>query len=481
MGRITRRHFVHRTALAAGALCGLPLANLAAAASVSPDEKLNPAAIRKFSSSISGPVITPESPEYESARLVFNRAFDLHPGLIVRCANATDIGRALEFAQGNSLSLAVRGGGHSRAGFGTCEGGIVIDLSGLKGVEVDTVKRVATARAGALAGEMDAATQQHGLATVMGGCSSVGIAGLTLGGGEGLLMSKYGAACDNLISAQVVTVDGKQIEASASSNPDLFWAIRGGGGNFGVVTSLQYRLYPLTDVLSGTMTYAPGRIPELLRAFSKFVSAAPDEMNVVGEVLPSAQGARFHMMICHCGDPSRGRKLLAPLRNLKPQNEAVRVASYLETQRTINPYSVAAHFQTNLFLPDLNDAAIAAIETATNDAPPTTRVFIVPLYGAISRVKSSETAFPLREPGYELDLMGRWTDPGEKASAVGWVKALRDKLQPLARGVYANQLGETSEDLVKTAYSLNYARLVEMKKKYDPNNVLRMNQNIKPN
>lgn len=285
--------------------------------------------------------------------------------------------------------------------------------------------------------------------------------------------------CDNLISAQLVTVDGKQIEASASSNPDLFWAIRGGGGNFGVITSLRYRLYPLTDVLSGTMTYAQGRIPELLQAFRKFVAAAPDEMNVVGEVLPSGEGARFHMMVCHCGDPSQGRELLRPLQKLKPQDETVRVASYLETQRTINPYSVAAHFQTNLFLPDLNDTVIATIETATKDARPTTRVFIVPLYGAISRVKSSETAFP--QPGYELDLMGRWTDPADKANAVRWVKALRDKLQPLARGVYTNQLGETSEDLVKTAYSLNYSGLVQIKRKYDPNNVLRLNQNIRPN
>ena len=297
MGLITRRNFVQRTAFAAAAFCGVRGTNLAAALRVSPVHAVDPvdaAAVKKFASGMSGRVIMPEAVEYESARVVFNRAFNLRPALIARCANVHDVSRALEFAQSQNLPLAIRGGGHSRAGFGVCDAGMVIDLSGMNRVEVDAGKRVARAEAGALVRDMDMATQRSGLATTMGGCPTVGVAGLTLGGGEGLLMSKYGAACDNLISAQLVTVDGKQIEASAIANPDLFWAIRGGGGNFGVVTSLEYRLYPVTDVLAGTMTYPPGQIPELLQAFQKFVSTAPDEMNVVGEVLPSAQGVRFH-------------------------------------------------------------------------------------------------------------------------------------------------------------------------------------------
>jgi FAD/FMN-containing dehydrogenase len=220
-------------------------------------------------------VITPDAPEYESARLVFNRAFDRRPALIVRCAGAPDIARALDFAQTNNLPLAVRGGGHNRAGFSVCDGGVVVDLSGMNRVEVNASKRVARAGAGSLVRDMDEATQRFGLATTMGGCPTVGIAGLTLGGGEGLLMSKFGAACDNLISAQLVTVDGRQVEASQNSNPDFFWAIRGGGGNFGVVTALEYQLHPVTDVLAGTLLYPPGRIPELLQAFVKFVAAAP--------------------------------------------------------------------------------------------------------------------------------------------------------------------------------------------------------------
>jgi len=481
----TRRRFVQRTLSVAAALYGRPLTAIGGAERMAERANQDAAAvdataIRNFRSRITGQVIAPEAPEYEAARLVFNRAFDRRPAVIVRCAGASDVGRALEFAQSQHLPVAVRGGGHSRAGFGVCEGGVVIDLSAMNRVEVDAGTCVARAEAGSLVRDLDKATQRFGLATTMGGCPTVGIAGLTLGGGEGLLMSKYGAACDNLISAKLVTVEGKHIEASQSSNPDLFWAIRGGGGNFGVATTLEYRLHPVTSVLAGTLTYPPGRIPELLQAFGKFVAAAPDEMNVVGEVLPSEEGARFHMLICYCGDPDQGTGLLKPLRALKPQEDHMRVASYLQTQETINPYAPAAHFQTDLFLPELTTAAIETIAAAANNSPPTTRVFIVPLYGAITRVASRDTAFPLRQPGYELDIMGRWVVSAERASAVQWVKALRDKLGPLARGVYSNQLGETSKALVKASYGSNYARLKAIKRKYDPNNVLRLNQNIEP-
>ena len=485
MALTTRRQFVQQTAFAAATLCGSPIKALAGTrrmfeAREQNTAPLDAAAIRKLVSQIRGHVITPETPDYESARLVFNRAFDRRPALIVRCAGAPDVARALEFAQNRNLPLAVRGGGHNRAGFSVCDGGVVIDLSGMNRVEVDARKRVARAEAGALVRDLDHATQRFGLATTSGGCPTVGVAGLTLGGGEGQLMSKYGAACDNLISAQLVTVDGRQVEASQNSNPDLFWAIRGGGGNFGVATALEYRLHPVTGVLAGALMYPAGRIPELLPAFVKFVAAAPDEMSVVGAVLPSEQGTRFRMLVLHCGHPRQGNELLRPLRALKPQQDNVRVMSYLEAQAAAFLPAPVAHFQTDLFLPELTAPAIAAITTATNDAPPNTRVFIVPLYGAITRVGLSNMAFPLRHPGYELDIVGLWDAPAEKATAVQWVKSLRDNLQPFADGVYVNQLGETSEKLVRAAYGPNYARLVEIKKKYDPRNVLRLNQNIKP-
>jgi FAD/FMN-containing dehydrogenase len=277
-----------------------------------------------------------------------------------------------------------------------------------------------------------------------------------------------------------VTVDGRQVEASQNSNPDLFWAIRGGGGNFGVATALEYRLHPVTDVLEGTLMYPAGRIPELLQAFVKLVAAAPDEMSVIGGVLPSEQGTRFQLLFFHCGHPRQGNELLRPLRALKPQEDSVRVKSYLEAQAGGFLRAPIAHFQTDLFLPKLTAAAIATITRATNDAPPNTRVFIVPLYGAITRVGLSDMSFALRRSGYEVDITGTWSAPAEKAAAVQWVKSLRDNLQPFAHGVYVNQLGETSEELVRAAYGPNYTRLVEIKKKYDPRNVLRLNQNIKP-
>jgi hypothetical protein len=486
MALITRRQFVQQTAVAAAALYGRPTEVLAGMrrtfeaseqSAAPPDE----AAVRKLASQVAGNVVTTESPDYDSARLIFNRAFDRRPALIVRCAGASDVARAPDFAQTHNLPLAVHGGGHSRAGFSMCDGGVVIDFSGMNRVDVDAGKGVARAQAGALVRDLDQATQSFGLATTSGGCPTVGVAGLTLGGGEGLLMSKYGAACDNLKSAQLVTADGRQVEASEKSNPDLFWAIRGGGGNFAVVTALEYRLHPVGEVLRGDLMYPAGRIPELLQAFVKFVSAAPDETSVVGMVLPSGQGTRFQLMVFDCGDPRHGNALLGPLRALKPQEDTVQIKSYLEAQVAGFLSVPAAHFQTDLFLPKLDEGAIAAITMATSDAPPQFGVFIVPLYGAITRVGVSDTAFALRQTGFEVDIVCRWRSSAERVSAVQWVKALRDQLQPFAHGVYVNQLGETSEELVRAAYGPNYARLVEIKKKYDPTNVLQINQNIKPN
>jgi len=485
MTRTSRRRFVRATAFAAAALYGWPIEARGEARRIveqgEPNgDPLDATAIRRLKSQITGRVITPDASDYESARLIFNRAFDRRPALIIRCASATDVVRALEFAQRQNLPLAVRGGGHSRAGFSVCDNGVVIDLSGMNRVKVDAREGVARAGAGALVVHLDAATQRFGLATTSAGCPTVSIAGLTIGGGEGLLMSKYGAACDNLVSARIVTVDGRKIEVSQHSNPDLFWAMRGGGGNFGVVTALEYRLHALTDVLAGTLAYPAGQIPELLEAFAKFVARAPDEMNVVGQVLASEQGPRFQMLVCHCGDSRVGNSLLSPWRSLSPQQDSIRVMSYLEANATINPAAPAAHFQTNLFLPDLNAEAISTITAAFNDAPPNTRVFMVPIYGAITRVAITDTAFPLRSFGYEMDIMGRWGNAADELRAVQWVKSLRDALYPLARGTYVNQLGETSEELVREAYGVNYARLAAIKKKYDPNNVLRLNQNIKP-
>jgi hypothetical protein len=485
MGLTTRRHFV-RQAVFATALYACPLRAIGKSSRLFDADERNGApldahTIRKLTSDIVGHVLTPDSSQYEAARLIFNRAFDLRPALIVRCATASDVARTLDFGQEHNLSLAIRGGGHSRLGYGMCDGGVVIDLSAMKRVEVEAGKRVARAEAGALVRDLDQATQRFGLATTSGGCPTVGITGLTLGGGEGRLMPKYGLACDNLLSAQVVTVDGRRLEASQNINPDLFWAIRGGGGNFGVVTALEYRLHPVGDVVSGALTYSAGRIPELLQAFARFLDGAPDEMDAFAQFLPSERGPRLKIDVCYCGLPRMANDLVRPLRALKPQDDTVRVMSYLEAQAA-GGFLLAPvpEFQTDLVLPELSGSAIAAITAASNHAPAGCKLIIVALRGAVSRASLRDTAFALREPGYEIDIVGVWKSSAEKSAVLRWVQTTRDNLQPFAHGVYVNQLGDTSDQLVRSGYGRNYARLVQIKNKYDPNNVLRLNQNIKP-
>ncbi|KAA6464613.1 FAD-binding oxidoreductase [Acidobacteria bacterium AB60] len=484
MGLSTRRDFVRQAAMAAlccgGAVRGGSEAWMRSGEH-GPRASIDADALRKLSGKVQGRVITQEAPDYDAARTIFNKAFDLRPGVIVRCASSSDVQRALEFAETASLELSVRAGGHSRLGYGMCDGGVALDFSAMRRVDVDAGKRTGRAQAGSLVRDLDEATARYGLATTSGGCPTVGVAGFTLGGGEGRLMNKYGAACDNLRSAEVVTVDGRVVVASEESNPDLFWAIRGGGGNFGVVTALEYRVHPVGEVLSGALVYESDRLPELLQAFARFVESASDEMNAFAQIVPSRERARLQIDVCHCGEPGEGRELIAPLRTLKPQSDSVRVMSYLEAQAAggflLKP---VAHYQTNLFLRDLGGSAISALATAVQHAPAGCKLILVPLGGAVSRVKVSEMAFALRQPGFEIDIAGVWNSPEEKADVVRWVESTRDRLRPLAQGAYVNQLGDTSDQLVRLCYGENYARLVELKKRYDPKNVLRRNQNIKP-
>ncbi len=488
MARMTRRRFVQQTAFAAASIYARPTSVLTGKRSIFGEgghdrASLDARATQELASRITGRVITPEEADYESARWVNNHAYDRHPSVIVRCNSDTDVARALDFGQSHRLPVAVRSGGHSAAGFSVCDGGVVIDLSGMKRVEVDPDRRVARVEAGALVGEVDTATQRFGLATTLGACPTVGIGGLTLGGGEGALMPKYGAACDNVKSAQVVTVDGRQLEASQSSNPGLFWAIRGGGGNFGVVTALQYQLHPVGEVLAGALMYPPGRIPELLQAYVEFTRAAPDEMSALAQVIPAERGPRLQVLVNYCGQPSFGDELLKPLRQpIKPQRETVKIVPYLEAQTMGFPPSAkpVSYFVTSLFLPDLGQAAIEAITAAAQDAPQRFRVMIVYFHGAVTRVPLNNTAFPLREMGYEVEVTSDWTTPAEKASAVRWANDLRAALRPSSHRMYVNGLSEPTEELMREAYGPNYARLVELKKKYDPTNVLRLNPNITP-
>jgi FAD binding domain/Berberine and berberine like len=486
MALITRRELIQQTGFALGALSGLPLWLDNITDGLGLGEKspaINAAEIRKLASQISGHVITPDASDYDEARQVNNHAYDRHPAVIVRCSSPTDVARALDFGQSHSLPIAVRCGRHSSAGFGVCDDGLVIDLAGMRRVEVDAQRGLVRADAGCLIANVDHATQRFGLATVMGGCPTVGIGGLTLGGGIGTLTPKYGAACDALQSAEIVTVDSRQLQVGQTSNPDLFWAIRGGGGNFGVATSFEYRLYPATEVLGGALTYPPGPISELLRMYQQFTAKAPDEVMVVAMMVSSNQGPRFVIRFRYCGAPSLGNQLLGSLRaSIKPEEDTVKVMSYLEAQTTEfpQPPKPLPYLETSLFLPELNETAIAAITTAIQDAPQRMRVMMWHMHGAVTRVPITDTAFPIRESGHVVQLRGDWGSPGEQASARQWTKVLRATLDPFSRGIYVNHLSEPSEDFIKAAYRQNYGRLKEIKRKYDPTNVLALNPNIKP-
>jgi len=487
MALITRRQFVQKAAFSASAVYGYSLHHFERP-QILQRQRTKPASvgvdlIRKLASKIAGHVITPDASEYEVARQVNNHAYDRQPAVIVRCAIPDDIARALEFARNNNLPLAVRCGGHSSAGFGVCDGGVMIDLGGMRRVEVDAQKRTVRAEAGCLVTNIDQATQRFGLATVMGGCPTVGIGGLTLGGGIGTLTPKYGAACDNLDSAHLMTVDSRHLEASHDSNSDLFWAIRGGGGNFGVATSFQYRLYPITEFLAGALEYPARDISELLWIYQKFTATAPDEIMVVAMIVSSKPVSRFVIRFRSCGDASSGNQLLRPLRApIKPEVDTVKVMSYLEAQTTEfpQPPKPPSFFETSLFLPELNEPAISAISTAIQNAPPKMRVMMWNMHGAVTRVPVQDSAFPLRESGHVVQLRGDWETPGAEGSARQWTKALRATLDPFSRGMYVNHLSEPSDNYIQAAYGPNYKRLAEIKKKYDPTNLLALNPNIKP-
>jgi len=280
-----------------------------------------------------------------------------------------------------------------------------------------------------------------------------------------------------------VTVDSRQLQASQTSNPDLFWAIRGGGGNFGVATSFEYRLYPLTDIFGGALTYPPGAISELLRIYQQFTAKAPDDVMVVAMIVSSKQGPRFVIRFRYCGAPNIGNRLLGSLRApIKPEEDTVKVMSYLEAQTTEfpQPPKPLPYLETSLFLRELSETAIAAITTAVQDAPPKMRVMMWHMHGAVTRVPVADTAFPIRESGHVVQLRGDWDAPGDQAIAEQWTKLLRATLDPFSRGIYVNHLSKPSDHFIKTAYGQNYGRLQEIKRKYDPTNVLALNPNIKP-
>jgi len=438
-----------------------------------------------------GQLLQPDDPDYDAVRQLWNAMIDRHPALIVRCTGVADVIAAVAFAREHALLLAVRGGGHNVAGNAVCDGGLMLDLSLMKGIRVDPVGRTAWAEAGVLWAELDHETQAFGLAAVGGTVSTTGIAGLTLGGGFGWLTRQHGLVCDNLLSADVVTADGRFLHASAEENPDLFWGLHGGGGNFGVVTAFEYRLHEVgPTILAGPIFHAIDDAQELFRAFRDAASTAPDALGGMAAMLTSPEGAPLAALVpVWTGPLDEGEAVLRPLREVgSPVADLVGPMPY----RTMQTLFDAAfppgrrNYWKSGFLRNLDDAAIDVLVEHSRRAPSPAAGFGIELYGgAVSRMGPEETAFPHRGYPFNILIFTAWDDPAEDAVNMGWGRELWAALQPFAAdGVYVNYLSDAvveGQDRVRAAYGpAIYERLADLKRAYDPENLFCMNQNISP-
>jgi FAD/FMN-containing dehydrogenase len=443
-----------------------------------------------------GTLIGPSDRDYESARRVWNGMVDRRPALIARCAHRDDVVAAVRFAREHGLALAVRGGGHNVAGNAVCDAGVVVDLSAQRAVEVDPVARTARVSPGALLGDVDRATQAFGLATPTGNVSLTGVAGLTLGGGLGWIARKHGPACDNLLAAEVVTADGDRVTASADENPDLLWGLRGGGGNFGIVTALEYRLHPLgPEVLAGGVVHDFADAPEVLRFFADFAAEAPDELSITAStfrappgfpVAAELQGELVTVLaVCYAGDLAAGERVLRPLRSFgRPLADLVAPMPYtaLQSGSDASYPSGRRNYWKSHFVGEISDAAIAkVVEHAPRMTSPLSSFYFQHLGGAIGRAGPDAAAFSHREAAFEFTILTVWEDPDEDAEHIAWARELFSAMAPHAHGVYVNNLGTEGAERVKAAYApATYERLVALKDAYDPDNVFHLNQNVAP-
>ena len=456
---------------------------------------ISESAVHELISSVQGNVVRPGDAGYEEGRRVWNGMIDRHPSMILYCNSAADVASAVTFARENSLLVAVRSGGHNVAGNAVCDGGLVIDLSRMKKINIDAGARTARAGAGLTWGEFDNASHAYGLATTGGLVSSTGIAGLTLGGGIGWLMRKYGLTCDNLLSADMVTAEGKEIIAGEAENTDLFWAIRGGGGNFGVATSFTFRLHPVRDVLAGAIVYPADNAREVLRNYRYCLPAFPDELTTMFLFL-TLQPAQYlpghlHGMkavavyLCYAGEPQQGLRSVQPLRELSaPLFDTVAVMPYPGFQRMFdaNAPSGLLNYWKSVYFEAMSDACIETIaDHAEKMTSALTQIHLQHMQGAAGRVPEDATAFSHRRALCSLNIVTKWTDHAESDRHIAWTRNFAEALQPYAQGVYVNFLGEEGDERVRAAYNPEtYKRLIALKTKYDPSNFFRMNQNIRP-
>jgi FAD/FMN-containing dehydrogenase len=443
--------------------------------------------IRQFGAELSGQIVCPDDAGFDDARSVWNGMINRRPAVIAQCADRDDVVRAVRFARQSELPLAVRGGGHNAAGLAVCDGGVVVDLRRMRAVHVDAAQRTARVQGGATWAEFDAATQAHGLATTGGVISSTGVGGLTLGGGIGLLMRSYGLACDNLIAAEVVTADGRILTANATENADLFWAIRGGGGNFGVITEFTFKLHPVSQVVGGMLVHPAERARDVLRVFREVTQSAPDELTAITVLTTSPDGMRMAANVaCYNGPEAAAEPALRALRSFGPPlADMIAPMPYTQQQRMLDegfPRGLQVYWR-GAFLRELSDACIdVLVERFSAITSPLSAMIVEHLGGAVSRVPDDATAFAHRSAPYNLGIIGRWIDPSEREKHIAWTRETSAAMRPFESGAYVNYMGLDEEaDRVKAAYPpQKYARLAAIKRRYDPTNLFRLNQNIVP-
>jgi FAD/FMN-containing dehydrogenase len=437
-----------------------------------------------------GELLKPGDAGYEEARRVHNGLVDKRPALIARCGQMADVAQAIKLTQRLGLEVAVRGGGHNVAGRATIDGGVMIDLAPMKQICVDPEKRSVRAEGGVTWAELSRATQRYGLAVTGGVVSSTGIAGLTLGGGLGWLMGKYGFALDNLLSVDLLNAEGNAIRTSKNEEPELFWAVRGGGGNFGVATSLEYRLHPIgPEVTSGLIAHAFDRARDVMGFFRESTASLSDEHVLFGTLAhaPDGSGMKLAAMVtCHCGPLAAGEKAVLPLKQFgSPVLDTVGPMGYCELNQMLDAgYPKGAlNYWKSTFLRELSDDAIDTMIACFARCPtPMGQLLLEHVHGAAVRVGVEETAFPHRTEGYNFLVLSQWMDPAMTDRCIAWARETYAQMEPFAAaGRYVNYLGDDEpNDAVPAAYGPNYRRLREVKSKYDPKNFFRMNQNIKP-
>jgi len=449
-----------------------------------------------FSRTIAGSIILPGGGAYETARLVWNGMIDRRPAVIVQCGAVSDLISAVKFARDNDLLIAVRGGGHSVSGNAVCDGGIVIDLSPMKGIRVDKEKKDVYAQAGLTMGEYDRETELHGLASPGGIISTTGIAGLTLGGGFGWLSRKHGLACDNLLAADVVTADGRFLTANAKEHADLFWGIRGGGGNFGIVTSFQYKLHPVRSVLAGELIHSFHDVTETLRFYRDFAGSVPDELTSVVTLFtappapflpPAIHGQKaMNIGVCYCGELALGENILKPLRAYgNPVIDLIVPQAYRSWQCIHDPLAPPGfrRYWKSEYVSELSDELISTLATAMQSVPSArSGIHLHHLQGAISRIADDSTAISHRNAHFAVNVVGEWSDPYEDEMQIRWTRDVGEALRRFSiGGAYVNFLGDEGQERVRSAYGeAKFARLTSLKETYDPTNVFRLNQNIPP-